>query len=357
MCETDILGLRPDDNRRGTSGDAGSILPTMLSWHAYPTEVAEQRLDLDSGRNFPTEDAPPGRVVRLAFDSTGQCLVTMPRYDAVVRPPCRPATVWRPDGTRLHDLPFIAATADPSAVAVGPGGAWVAVAVCDYNAPGGWFNALRLWDTATGQFLAEQELIGTADDFRPLPDGGLLAAVGGNVWRYPAGLASRRERLNKPVDNIGNAVRVAVSVDGSRLAGSSKSRAVIWNDAGKLLFSREHKRSPQNGPIAFHPHRPILAVGHGTVVDLWHYTRPREVVMLAGHKRPVWAVGFGSDGGTVYTAASDGAVIAWDTDTGTQRQRFDYSTGKLYSAAVSPDGLTLALGGDDGRVTVVDIDS
>lgn len=53
---------------------------------------------------------------------------------------------------------------------------------------------------------------------------------------------------------------------------------------------------------------------------------------------------------------SAGAVIAWDADTGAVRQKFDFGTGKVYSAAVSPDGLTLALGGDEGRVTVVDLD-
>jgi WD40 repeat protein len=139
------------------------------------------------------------------------------------------------------------------------------------------------------------------------------------------------------------------------VASVGKLRAVVWDAAGGPVAYRNHPKSPQNGPGAFRPHRSVLAVGHGTVVDLWDFASGAELV-LKGHKRPVWAVGFSPDGGTAYTAASDGAVIAWDADSGAVRERFDYGTGKLYSAAVSPDGLTLALGGDDGRVTVVDLD-
>ena len=319
----------------------------MLTWDAYPAGLPTTRYDFEAEAAVPAV-AAAGRVARLAFDPTGRYLVTMPQYDArLANPPAAPpATVWRPDGTKVGEPPPLR-LGSPMAVAVGPAGAWVAAGFVVYEDEVS--HPLRQW-TPDGALLAERLLGSRPEDIRLLPDGGLLVAAG-SVWRFPPGLAGEATRLKQ----AGTAEVVRVAVGDGWLAGASKARATVWDAAGKRKADREHKKGPQNGPVAFRPHSTVLAVGHGTVVDLWDWVSGTEVV-LKGHKRPVWAVGFGPDGGTAYTAASDGAVIAWDADTGAVREKFDFGTGKLYSAAVSPDGLTLALGGDDGRVTVVDLD-
>ena len=71
---------------------------------------------------------------------------------------------------------------------------------------------------------------------------------------------------------------------------------------------------------------------------------------------PVWAVGFLHEGRTVQTASSDGTVRLWEAATGTERHRYDFGIGKVYSACFAPDGLTCAAGGESGQVVIWDVD-
>jgi WD40 repeat protein len=122
------------------------------------------------------------------------------------------------------------------------------------------------------------------------------------------------------------------------------------------LFARKHPKSPNNGPIAFHPAGDRDALGHGTKVDPWRFAdRKAEAIELSGHKRPVWAAGFTPDGRTLLTAASDGTARLWDANTGASVGAFDFGIGKIYAAAFAPDGLTAA-GGDKGQVVIWDVD-
>jgi WD40 repeat protein len=297
------------------------------------------------------------RVAGLAFDPAGGRLVTVPAAPGAEHPgPREGVTVWTVAGGRVWEVPYVGtAPAWSTAAAFAPAGDRLAVAGWSLDDVQG--VTVRLWDVAAGRLLAERRVGSGVYDLRPLPDGGLLAVQGTGVWRHPPGLAGDPVKLaGPPGRKLPQASRVAVSPDGTRLASTGKTRALVWDAAfNRPLAARVHNPSPQNGPAAFRPGAPVLAVGHGTVVDLWDY-QSGAVVTLTGHKRPVWAVGFGPDGGTAYTAASDGTVRAWDAASGAPLRALDCGTGKLYCAAVSPDGLTLAAGGDDGRVTVLDLD-
>jgi WD40 repeat protein len=153
--------------------------------------------------------------------------------------------------------------------------------------------------------------------------------------------------------------RVFLSGDGKLVATNGKYRAVVWDaETLKGLHARAHPRGPQNGPAAFDPAGEVLAVAHGTKVDLWPFADPEaEMIELAGHKLPVWAVGFLRDGQTVQTASSDGTVRLWDRATGTERSRYDFGIGKIYAADFAPDGLTCAAGGEQGRIVIWDVEA
>jgi hypothetical protein len=50
-------------------------------------------------------------------------------------------------------------------------------------------------------------------------------------------------------------------------------------------------------------------------------------------------------------------VRLWDVFTGQQRQAFDWNIGHAGAVAFSYDGLTIAAGGEQGRVLIWDVDA
>jgi len=107
--------------------------------------------------------------------------------------------------------------------------------------------------------------------------------------------------------------------------------------------------------VAFSPGGCILATAAGWTVKLWdRYSR--RLLASCKSRRPVNGIAFTPDGRTLLTAGEDRLVRVWDAATGSARTAFDWGAGRLYSLAVSPDGLTAAAGGE-GCVAVWDTDS
>jgi WD40 repeat protein len=62
------------------------------------------------------------------------------------------------------------------------------------------------------------------------------------------------------------------------------------------------------------------------------------------------------DGKRLLTASHDGMIRVWDANTGEAGPAFDWDIGAVTAVAFSPDGLTCAAAGLNGKVIIWDVD-
>jgi WD40 repeat protein len=310
-----------------------------------------------------TWKAHKGEVRGIAFSPDGRQLATHAFGDTFAR-------IWdvvERTEIAVFETPARAmSTLEPSVncIAFSRCGAYFAVGG---SSAGGFDASVRVWELATVKVIAP--LLRPADlpaglVFTPDNPPGLLVADGNRLNHFQNAITpdenAKPELYNRGPDRKSpKCSRVVYSTDLKWLATNGKPKAVVW-DAKTLKpkFVREHPKGPQNGPTAFDPAGEVLAVAHGTKVDLWRFADAKAgVVELSGHKLPVWAVGFLHEGRTVQTASSDGTIRHWDAATGTERHRYDFGIGKIYCAAFAPDGLTCAASGENGQVVIWDVDA
>ncbi len=93
------------------------------------------------------------------------------------------------------------------------------------------------------------------------------------------------------------------------------------------------------------------------VLMLWSVNRVEgtEVADWPAHAGRVCQVAFSADGRTLMSAGWDGAIRFWDVASQRQRMAFDFEVGRIHCAAIAPDGMTAAAGGDRA-IVVWDLD-
>jgi WD40 repeat protein len=91
-------------------------------------------------------------------------------------------------------------------------------------------------------------------------------------------------------------------------------------------------------------------------VKLWDLRAGQEKAALSSEgKNWVWSVAFSPDGQTMAIGRDDGIVTLWNTSTEQVRARLKGHTATIMAVAFSPDGKTLASGSVDGNVKLWDV--
>jgi RNA polymerase sigma factor (sigma-70 family) len=273
-------------------------------------------------------------------------------------------------------------------------------------ASAGHGGKLFLWESATGQLLAQVWAYGQAIAFAP--DGKSLASAGNDatirLWDVPTG----KERPAPGDGHRGSVRTVAVSKDGALVAtaGGGESNIRLWDFAsgkelrridasstwfggagamalspdgkavatdkgvwdtatGKFLLGRETNRSAFKGQdyaiaaIAFSPDGKTLAMGtrdreygKGRMIRLWDAATAEE----RGHfgTRVVRALAYSPDGKFVAAGHQDGTVGLWDVATGREVHLISAHGRDVNAVAFSPDGKTLASSTFDGDICLWD---
>ena len=218
----------------------------------------------------------------------------------------------------------------------------------------GFDQVLRLWKTANGELLSE--LYGHTDRVRALafsPDGQVLASGADDrsirLW------AVKNARLLDRLDGHTDGVRaLAFSPDGELLASGAFDHTVrLWGLASKQPVARFRGHGDGVRAVAFSPDGGALASGSfDSTVRLWSVRTGRPHSQLLGHRALIRSLAFSPRGGLLASGSDDATVCLWDLASGLSIARLEGHDSRVYCVAFSPDGGALASGSADRSVRI-----
>jgi len=365
-CES--IAFSPDSKRLAT----GDIAGIVKLWDAA---TGQELLTLEhGGMVHGVAFSPDGRQLAAAGEdgrllvwntATSQLLLSLPcrsgLYDVAYLPDGkRLATVHQDGTTSVWD----AATGQPLLTLAGHASTVISIAASPDNvhiATSGYDSAVRLWDTRPGRELVTMAAhAGPTYDIAYSPDGSRLATAGADgtakLWDPASGLLALSLF---PHTAAGGFSGFAFGPDGRRVAAGGVDGTVLVGDAvtGQTELTLSGHTDMVWG-LAFRPDgRRLATTSWDGTARVWDLDAGRETVTFTGHQgMMVFGVAFSPNGQRVFTGG-DRNGREWDATTGQELRTFSGEGLDVYGLALSPDGQRLALGRQDGTVTVWDVSS
>ncbi len=307
---------------RGWEVANGRVLKTFA-----PDAGVDAVIALGDGHRIATADRR--KSVRLWDATTGQELRRLREPTEVGGP----NIALEFEGTKLH---MLAASADGNTL------------VGMYAGE----NVVRVWDTTTGTERATLQGGGAGYTSIDLSANGKLVVVGtqgGAVSAYDAATGQAGQTFNGFTEPI---LAVAVSHEGKFVAAlGSREGLRVWDMATGKEVLRDAMPSA-TGALTFAPNSARLAVAWAEVDADFRFKPGGKLVLLdvpAGQKKTTVegvferfvALAFSPDGKTLAAGGNGNTVRFYDTATAKPRETLDGHAGAMTTVGISPDGKLL----------------
>ena len=170
-----------------------------------------------------------------------------------------------------------------------------------------------------------------------------VAKGGGPIVQYPFSAENRQRDVVFHPDSK----RILVAGADSTAIVDIASGAEVGQIDGALAPDR-HQPRRKNA-------RRGSRCDQGVTIGLFDLSSGQQSAPLAGHRERIVRLAFSPDGTTLASGGDDRLVMVWDVASGQRRAVYTGHAGRVNALAFSPDATTLWSGGDDRAIFVWDL--